>query len=257
MCEARDGVGSVLKRYFPQGVQDSGIGYIYMRDHLGNVRELVDSSGIVRARCDYDPWGRRTKMAGDKDSDSGFTGHYEHVQTGLTLAPMRAYDTSLGRWISEDPIGLEGDGPNFYSYVLNESIAAKDPLGEFCIYDRKSGQMSCWDDKTGDQYYDQTGYSGKGDHQNKPEDSNLPDEGPIPAGMWKTSGGWHDNPNTGPGTMNLTPLPDNSCFGTGRDCGSFRLHGDKQFPHGDKSTGCIVLPPDRKKIHRDETIEVR
>ena len=129
ICEARDSSGTtVTKRYFPQGVQDGGTAYFYTRDHIGSVRELTDSTGTVRARYDYDPWGRRMKVAGDRDSEAGFTGHYQHGPTGLTLAPYRAYDSSVGRWMSEDPAGL-ADGTNRFEYSANNSVLVSDPTG--------------------------------------------------------------------------------------------------------------------------------
>jgi RHS repeat-associated protein len=40
----------------------------------------------------------------------------------------RWYDPAQGRFVSEDPIGLEG-GINFYAYVANDSVDYTDPLG--------------------------------------------------------------------------------------------------------------------------------
>ena len=97
-------------------------------DHLGNVRELLDSTGTVRARYDYDVYGKRTKISGDLNSDFGFTGHYEHAPSTLTLAPFRAYDAVMGRWISRDPIEESG-GLNLYGYVGGNVAGAVDPLG--------------------------------------------------------------------------------------------------------------------------------
>ena len=97
-------------------------------DHLGNVRELLDTTGIVRARYDYDPYGKRTKVSGDLESDFGFTGHYEHAPSALTLAPFRAYDSGMGRWMSRDPIEESG-GLNLYGYVGGNVAGAVDPLG--------------------------------------------------------------------------------------------------------------------------------
>jgi RHS repeat-associated protein len=129
ICEERDSSGGTgVKRFFGQGVQDGGAAFFYARDHLGSIRDVTDSAGTIRARYDYDPWGRRTKLAGDKDADFGYTGHYEHVPTSLTLAPFRAYDSNVGRWTSEDPMGLD-DGPNRYAYVFGRPVNATDPLG--------------------------------------------------------------------------------------------------------------------------------
>jgi RHS repeat-associated protein len=130
LCEERDATGgTVTKRFLVQGTQVNGVSYFYARDHLGTIRELTDGTGTLRARYDYDPWGRRTKLTGDKDADFGFTGHFEHSPTGLTLAPYRAYASSLGRWISEDPSGMV-DGPNLFAYVDGGPIDYVDPTGE-------------------------------------------------------------------------------------------------------------------------------
>lgn len=129
MCEERDGTGStVTRRFFDEGLQDGGASFFYAMDHLGSVRELTDSVNAIRARYDYDPFGRTTKLTGDKDALFGFTGHFLHTASGLYLAPRRAYDPALGRWISEDPIGLDG-GINFFAYVLNDPVASTDPSG--------------------------------------------------------------------------------------------------------------------------------
>jgi len=135
ICEERaEGGAAVAKRYFDQGVEfvtgtNAGT-YYYAQDHLGSVRELVDTNGAVRARYDYDPWGRRTKLSGDLDADFGFTSHYYHQPSGLVLAPYRAYSPELGRWLSRDRIGELGpDGPNLYGYVEANPISRNDPLG--------------------------------------------------------------------------------------------------------------------------------
>jgi RHS repeat-associated protein len=106
----------------------TGTSLLHLRDHLGTVRELVNTSDLdMRARYDFDPYGKRTKLAGDLDCEFGFTGHYEHA-SGITLAPFRAYHSSLGRWLSRDPIEEEG-GLNLYGYLENKPSEAVDPLG--------------------------------------------------------------------------------------------------------------------------------
>ena len=41
------------------------------------------------------------------------------------------YDPTIGRWLSEDPIGFEAGDPNLYRYVGNRSTTQTDPTGLF------------------------------------------------------------------------------------------------------------------------------
>jgi RHS repeat-associated protein len=131
-CEERDSSGAmVTKRFFGQGqinYQPTALNLFYTTDHLGSVREMTDTASAVRVRYDYDPYGRVTQVAGDLASDFRYTGHYYHAQSGLHLAPFRAYDADSGRWLSRDPIQEEG-GLNLYAYVENDPINATDELG--------------------------------------------------------------------------------------------------------------------------------
>ncbi len=129
LCEERDASGStVTKRFFPQGEQINGTNYFFTKDHLGSVREVINSSGNLVTRYDYDPYGRRTKLTGTINADFGFTGHYIDTLSNLYLALYRAYDANLGRWLSRDPI-QETKGINLYEYGLNNPINLVDQLG--------------------------------------------------------------------------------------------------------------------------------
>ena len=55
-------------------------------------------------------------------------GQYEDVETGLYYNRFRYYDCNTGTYISQDPIGLAGNNPNFYAYVL-DSNSWIDPFG--------------------------------------------------------------------------------------------------------------------------------
>jgi RHS repeat-associated protein len=89
---------------------------------------MLDATGAVVARYEYDFWGVRSKLGGSVETPWGYTGHYTHADTGLVLAPYRAYDPETGRWLSRDPIGENG-GINLYGYVGNNPVNRKDPLG--------------------------------------------------------------------------------------------------------------------------------
>ncbi len=118
----------MTKRFFSYGEQISGTNFFFNRDHLGSVREMTDNTGAIRARYDYDPYGRRTKVQGDLEAEFAFTGHYYHAQTALYLTLYRAYDSDTGRWLNQDPIG-EAGGINLFAYVENNPVNEADETG--------------------------------------------------------------------------------------------------------------------------------
>jgi RHS repeat-associated protein len=128
----------VIKDYYAEGFfvtieasSTTTASYFYTRDHLGSIREVTDSAGTIRARYDYDPYGRRSPnqiTSNPIEADFGFTGHYYHAPSGLHLALYRAYDADVGRWLSRDPIE-EGGGLNLYGYLGGDPVNRADPLG--------------------------------------------------------------------------------------------------------------------------------
>jgi RHS repeat-associated protein len=131
IAEERTNAGATTVRYFGNGMQivsgtKAGF-YTYARDHLGSIQAITDATGAVRAQYGYTPWGERTKLSGDVDTDEGFTGHWHH-RSGLVLTWFRAYDPTTGRWLSRDPIGERG-GLNLYGYIVNNPLNDTDPLG--------------------------------------------------------------------------------------------------------------------------------
>ena len=138
LCEERNAAGEVTKRFFPQGMRlDTGPNsgdYFYTRDHLGSIHELTDSSGNVRARYVYDPFGRKTKLTGDIQADFGFAGMFWITEASLALTRFRVYDPEIGRWLSRDPL-LNAEvrqGVNLYAYVGNNTVNSVDRLGHCC-----------------------------------------------------------------------------------------------------------------------------
>jgi RHS repeat-associated protein len=133
LVEQRDLSGGIVtKRFFGDGEQISGTNYYFTRDHLGSIREMLNSSGVIQARYNYDSYGRLTKISGTIDADFGYAGMYVHQASGLLLTFFRAYSADLGRWLSRDPL-TEKVGLNLYAYVSNNPINLTDLLGLLSI----------------------------------------------------------------------------------------------------------------------------
>ena len=129
LLEQRDITGgTVTKRFFGQGEQIAGTNWYFTRDHLGSIREVIDSAGTIEARYDYDSYGRQIVVSGTMSVDFGYAGMYYHHASGLNLTFFREYNADLGRWLNQDPMQERG-GINLYGYVLNNPIDYFDPYG--------------------------------------------------------------------------------------------------------------------------------
>jgi len=135
LVEERDATGLVRKRFFRLGmtVEDGTRRQrlYYTHDHLGSVREVRDEAGALVASYNYDPFGRASLVAGTDVAQVGFAGYVASQHSGLSLAVARAYDPSIGRWLSRDPLPATetGDGSCLYSYSGNDPVNRSDPLG--------------------------------------------------------------------------------------------------------------------------------
>ncbi len=132
---------NIDRQYLSQGEQrkngNNWDSYYYNRDHLGSIREVMNSDGTLAARYDYDSYGKRSTQYQSSNYQDGcdlaYTGHYIQQspvagQTELELTFYRAYDPELGRWLSADPLGESG-GMNLYGYVGGDSLNKIDRLG--------------------------------------------------------------------------------------------------------------------------------
>jgi RHS repeat-associated protein len=88
--------------------------YATLTDHLGTVRDLVNTSGQVVNHLVYDAFGNRRSETNPQGGavpfspQVGFAGQWFDSATGLQYNHHRWYDAGTGRWVSEDPIGFAG-----------------------------------------------------------------------------------------------------------------------------------------------------
>ncbi|WP_417733988.1 RHS repeat-associated core domain-containing protein [Rosistilla oblonga] len=101
-----------------------------LTDHLGTTRELVDENGTVLNRLSYDSFGNLLLETDTVFSTRyQFTGREFDEAIGLHYYRARFYDASLGRFVSEDPIGFASSDVNLHRYVHNRPIELNDPSG--------------------------------------------------------------------------------------------------------------------------------
>lgn len=131
------GDGSVTTYIDGQGAAEhlgevkGGVGRGYITDHLGSV---LNSSlaGFGRAYGLYGELASEVKIsAASSPVVYGFTGHSVDLESGLNRTDYRQYDSKVGRWLSQDPIGLDGGDENYYRYVSNRPSLYVDTTGLF------------------------------------------------------------------------------------------------------------------------------
>jgi RHS repeat-associated protein len=108
----------------------------YQCDHLGTPQELTDHEGSVAWSAQYKAWGEAREAISEAGRRAGFRnpirfqGQYFDEETGLHYNRYRYYEPVSGRFVSGDPIGLEG-GTNLHVFVPNPVLWV-DPLGLTC-----------------------------------------------------------------------------------------------------------------------------
>ena len=131
------------------GTFDASERFAYHTDGLGSVTELTDVNGGITRAYVYDSFGRIVEESGTIENPFTYTGREFDAESGLYFYRARYYDAQTGRFLSEDPIWLEGGSNNFYPYVANNPLNFIDPsglipctkCGDKCIVDfkRKEG----------------------------------------------------------------------------------------------------------------------
>ncbi len=111
-------------------LQDEKV-YYYHLDHLGTPQEITSYEGEVVWSARYKAYGNLAQKDIEQvENNLRFQGQYYDEETGLHYNRHRYYDPEHGRFINQDPIGLNG-GDNNYQYAPNP-VSWIDPFGLAC-----------------------------------------------------------------------------------------------------------------------------
>jgi RHS repeat-associated protein len=253
LIEETNSSGAVVARYSqglnlddPLAMLRGGTTNYYGVDAMGSVTSLSNPAGALAQTYTFDSFGNQTASSGSLTNPFRFIGRELDSETGLYFFRARYYDSQIGRFISEDPIGFSGGDISVYRYSFNDPVNLEDPSGltVTCTYNQSSGQLRCADDSTGQQVVNTKGYSGGNEGKcpscvNNPFTQSTPFSGPIPTGYWSISSTcftWKKMTNV----FRLTPLVGSSPDAFQRSPG-FLGHGGRSNGAPTASEGCIVI----------------
>ena len=162
----------------------------FLTDHLGSTNGLADATGNLTDSNSYDSFGNAVNA--DFPTRYQFTGREFYTFTGLNYNRARSYDSKIGRFISEDPTGLDG-GINQFAYAENSPTNYVDPFGNdvFVILYRSNGKLVVDDyskhwlwgtDQVTQREF--SVFSGEGSCKNRSTCDTAQDVGPIPRGQY-------------------------------------------------------------------------
>ncbi|MBX3172486.1 MAG: RHS repeat-associated core domain-containing protein, partial [Candidatus Eremiobacteraeota bacterium] len=125
------------------GLEQGGDFHFYITDGLGSVRLVVDETATVEGAFDHDVWGVPDTSVMPPGAELGahsFVGALgqRNEGDGIYYARQRWYDANIGRWLSQDPIGLTG-GLNLFGYTGQNPVIGVDPSGlDWVLYTTES-----------------------------------------------------------------------------------------------------------------------
>ncbi len=111
----------------------------YLTDANHSVSAVAGTSGSVIERYVYDAYGKVTVCGanwvptGQPSSVNNtllYTGRPQDPTTDLYYDRARWYNSSLGTFTAQDPLGLGGGDANLYRYGKDSPVNASDPTGE-------------------------------------------------------------------------------------------------------------------------------
>lgn len=125
------------KNVVDRNVVTGGITYNVL-DHLGSRSAVFTSQGVITDNITYSDFGE--KKTGSSDNYR-YTDKMLDSNTNLTYINQRYYDSTIGRFLTEDPAK---DGLNWYIYCNNNPLKFTDPDGLAAILSRPINSGTKW-----------------------------------------------------------------------------------------------------------------
>ena len=120
-------------------IKYNGISYYYVRDLTGNIIGLVDDSGVIVVKYEYDAFGNVLYINDTSNNDLGnenpfiFKGYYYDFETSMYYCKTRYYIPEWCRWLNADDtryIDIKSvKGLNIFAYCGNNPVKYYDPSG--------------------------------------------------------------------------------------------------------------------------------
>jgi RHS repeat-associated protein len=113
-------------------------------NHLGTPEALIETDSLQLVwQIELDPWGQTQREYNPNNmlQPIRMQGQQLDSETGLFYNRYRYYDPAGGRYVTQDPIGLQG-GLNLYGYVGGEPLSVTDPMGLQATVLTRTGPIS-------------------------------------------------------------------------------------------------------------------
>ncbi|MGN0463440.1 MAG: RHS repeat-associated core domain-containing protein [Acutalibacteraceae bacterium] len=121
------------------GFKYSGNNYFYVKNAMGDITDIADSSGAVVASYSYDPWGKVTSVSGSNLAIANlnpfrYRSYYYDDDIGMYYLQSRYYDPEVGRFINCDDVNYIGyaetiNSYNAFAYCENDPVNYSDLYG--------------------------------------------------------------------------------------------------------------------------------
>lgn len=101
----------------------------YLKDHLGNIRQVMNESGTMVQETEYYPFGLAIPRTAGTNKYL-YNGKEKQPETNWLDYGARMYDPTIGRWMVVDPLAERFYAWSPYNYTFNNPIRLIDPTGK-------------------------------------------------------------------------------------------------------------------------------